>query len=115
MKRLLSVFVVSLMILGSVTGSTLAQKLSGEEIKAVYPGSWKLTTKKGAKGTITFKRDGSGRMKIGSYKSPIIWNVKGSKLCVTRETSKGMKETCSSSTKIGPRKYRSSNGTVIYK
>ena len=90
-----------------------AQSLSGDQIKTIYPGTWKLTTKKGAKGTLVLNRDGSGRIRVGSYKSSIVWKVSGNRFCASRVTPKGLVETCSTSKRVGKNKYRNSNGSVI--
>ncbi|MEP0941987.1 MAG: hypothetical protein ABJH63_15205 [Rhizobiaceae bacterium] len=99
----------------ATTGIAHAKSLTGAEMQKIYPGTWNMVTKKGLKVKITFERDGSGKMRIGSKHTPFVWKVKGNKLCTSRVAAKGLKESCSSARKIGTNKYKSSNGTIISK
>ena len=106
--------IVSALSLALITPA-FAQNLSGNELKKTFPGNWKMITKKGASGSISFKRDGSGRMAIGSYNLPIIWKIRGNKICVWRLTPKDISESCNTVKKLGSQEYKNSNGTTLKK
>ena len=99
----------------TISTSAFAKTLTGDEIKRIYPGTWKITSAKGAKGTITFKRDGTGGFDVGGFKSPMLWTVNGKKLCTVFISGKKLVDTCSAITKVGPNSYKAKSGSVISK